>query len=392
MRVLPRLGMYTRLTGRALNGSVVLLDPVGQSCFGLGGEHHLAVHARRQTTGVALGHPPHAQKRVGARPQHQLLQAADPVQVPRLRRREDPLPQPPYAHPRPAASRLAPVEGRVLWSVHHDRRPWRPTCPRVPGLWSSFSSQAHLTASAPFRAGAPGPGIRPVIRNDRLEGRPSCPGFPLPFGCRHFASRSSCSRRGVGPSLRSAYRAQGPDLDGVTAFRTHELRPGWVPSLPRGRRCSSRPSRVLDRRLPLSAASPCTPLPASHRAGLRFTRHQRGFKQFTRPAFPSPVAARMERAALGLCPELRTPPTRSRRRTSRWGQAIEHGPGTTRSTSHRLILQSCSSLTACDLASHDDREKRVCRQGRDDRYAWPSDNRVTEVAATLGTVEHLRKT
>jgi hypothetical protein len=29
-----------------------------------------------------------------------------------------------------------------------------------------------------------------------------------------------------------------PDPDGVTAFRTHELRPGWVPSLPRGRRCS----------------------------------------------------------------------------------------------------------------------------------------------------------
>ncbi len=29
----------------------------------------------------------------------------------------------------------------------------------------------------------------------------------------------------------------------------------------------------------------------------------------------------------------------------------------------------------------DDREQRVCRQGRDDRYAWPSDNRVIEVAA-----------
>ena len=48
----------------------------------------------------------------------------------------------------------------------------------------------------------------------------------------------------------------------------------------------------------------------------------------------------MERAALGLSPGLRTPPTRSRRRTPRWGQAIEHGPGTTRSTSHPLILQS----------------------------------------------------
>ena len=32
-------------------------------------------------------------------------------------------------------------------------------------------------------------------------------------------------------------------------------------------------------------------------------------------------------------------------------------------------------------AAADDREQRVCRQGRDDRYAWPSDSRVIEVAA-----------
>ena len=29
-----------------------------------------------------------------------------------------------------------------------------------------------------------------------------------------------------------------PDPDGVSTFRTHELRPRWVPSIPRGRRCS----------------------------------------------------------------------------------------------------------------------------------------------------------
>jgi site-specific DNA recombinase len=44
----------------------VLLHPVSQSCFGLRGEHNLVVHACRQTTGVALGHPPHAHQRVGA--------------------------------------------------------------------------------------------------------------------------------------------------------------------------------------------------------------------------------------------------------------------------------------------------------------------------------------
>ena len=55
----------------------------------------------------------------------------------------------------------------------------------------------------------------------------------------------------VGPPTHT-----GPDPDGVTAFRTHELRPGWVPSIPRGQWCS--PGRVAyptgTRRFP--AASP----------------------------------------------------------------------------------------------------------------------------------------
>jgi hypothetical protein len=50
--------------------------------------------------------------------------------------------------------------------------------------------------------------------------------FPVAFRLPAFASRSSDARRGIGPSSRSAYRAKSPDLDGVTAFRTHELRPG----------------------------------------------------------------------------------------------------------------------------------------------------------------------
>ena len=167
--------------------------------------------------------------------------------------------------------------------------------------------------------------------------------FPVAFPLPAFASRSSDTRRGIGPSLRSAYRAAPtvrPDPDGVTTFRTHELRPGWVPSLPRGRRCSSRPSRLLDRHLPLRSGQPLHPAAASHLAGLSVTRHRRGFKPFTRPVFPSPTAPGWNGPPLRLSPELRTPPTKSQRRTSRWGQAIEHGPGTTRSTSHPLTLQS----------------------------------------------------
>jgi hypothetical protein len=69
--LLPLLGMYTRLTGSALNGSAFCCT-LSASLVGLRGEHHLAVHARRQATGVALGHPPHAHQRVGARAQHEL--------------------------------------------------------------------------------------------------------------------------------------------------------------------------------------------------------------------------------------------------------------------------------------------------------------------------------
>ena len=119
---LPALGMYTRLTGMALNGSVVWCTLSASLALGLRGEHHLAVHARRQTTGVALRHPPHADQRVRARSEHQLLQVADLLEVPRLRRREDPLPQPPYVFLHPPPVDGVPVEGRVLWSVHHADR------------------------------------------------------------------------------------------------------------------------------------------------------------------------------------------------------------------------------------------------------------------------------
>ena len=93
--------------------------------------------------------------------------------------------------------------------------------------------------------------------------------FPAAFRPPAFASRSSYSRRGVGPSSRSAYRTrQGvPDLDGVTAFRTHELRPGWAPSVPRGRRCSSR-TGATSRPAPAASQRPVpAPRRTSHRQG-----------------------------------------------------------------------------------------------------------------------------
>ena len=138
-----------------------------------------------------------------------------------------------------------------------------------------------------------------------------------------------------------------PDLDGVTAFRTHELRPGWVPSIPRGRRCSSRSedrAQPAPAALPRLALRPCSSIPS---AGIRLTRHQRGFKQFTRPACPSPVAARMERAALGLPPSFtpRRPGADESRRSGAKG-AIEHEPGTTLTTSAEPPILRVHSIRA----------------------------------------------
>jgi hypothetical protein len=44
-------------------------------------------------------------------------------------------------------------------------------------------------------------------------------------------------------------KCDGPD--GVTTFHTHEIRPGWVPALPREQRCPHDRRIVLGRRLPI---------------------------------------------------------------------------------------------------------------------------------------------
>jgi hypothetical protein len=149
-----------------------------------------------------------------------------------------------------------------------------------------------------------------------------------------------------------------PDPDGVPVFRTRELRSGWVPSLPRGRRCSSRPSSLLDRRLPLFGGQSLHPAPTSHRTGLRLTRHQRGFKQFTRPTVP---------LACGRPDGTGRPwafPRASHPADQEPTTHAEVGTGH-RSTDLELLAQHLhlvdppigSSLTTCDLASHDEQRQ-----------------------------------
>ena len=191
--------------------------------------------------------------------------------------RDDSLPQPPYVSLDPPPVNLVPVEGRVLGSVHHDAQSWRPTCPSVPGLRSSSSPQAHLTASARFRARAPGPVSGRLCETTAWRRRPRSR-FPVAFPPPAFASRSSDAHRGVRPSSRSAYRTprtrrtrrdyRVPHARATTGLGA-PYTPGTAVLLPAEGR--ARPAPAALRRLVLE-----TLFQAPSQA-IRFTRHQRRF-------------------------------------------------------------------------------------------------------------------
>ena len=88
-----------------------------------------------------------------------------------------------------------------------------------------------------------------------------------------------------------------------------------------------------------STASPCTPPPATHQRGSASRGINERFKRFTRPVFPSPVTPGWNGSALGFSPSFAPRRPGAERRTSRRGQATEHGPGTTL-TPHQTNLQS----------------------------------------------------
>ena len=183
-------------TGRPRFGLV--LQPPGQVSPVLRGQHYLPVDTRRRAASINLRHPPHADQRVRPGPEHQLLQVADPLEVPRLRRREDPLPQPPYVLLRQEPAHALPAARPVLRSVHHrgtGRRSLRHASrPRRSGVQLALRfqrrchrhpSRAHLTRVSALS----GRGISPV--SGQLSGSAGggashrCPGFLLPFGRRH---------------------------------------------------------------------------------------------------------------------------------------------------------------------------------------------------------------
>jgi hypothetical protein len=64
-----------------------------------------------------------------------------------------------------------------------------------------------------------------------------------------------------------------PDPIGVATFHTCELRPGWVPSLPRGRWCSHGRLLLPGRHLPHRSGKVPIPRSCFHRPRLHLTRH-----------------------------------------------------------------------------------------------------------------------
>jgi hypothetical protein len=169
--------------------------------------------------------------------------------------------------------------------------------------------------------------------------------FPAAFRLPAFASRSSDSRRGIPPSSRSAYRPKGRTPTGLPRSARTSCDRGGCPLYPEDGGALPGLRDVLSRRLPLNGGQSFHPAPTSHRAGLRFTRHQRGFTRFTRPVFPSPVASRMERARPWAFPRASHPAVTGGARRG-WGQAIEHGPQTTLTTSAEPPILRVHSLRA----------------------------------------------
>ncbi len=216
---------------------------------------------------------------------------------------------------------------------------------------SSFPSQAHLARVSTLSGPDTRSGIRPVIR-DRLAEEPATSGrgFPLPFGHRRWLVGPSQSRSGSSAFLTvdlPAPRCRARDPVGVTTFHTRELRPGRVPPISRGRRCS--PGRVPSSTgvCRLGTASPC-PLPtAVHRQGPLYETSTE-VHAIHPSGLPLTRGPRMAREPFGV--SLSFAPCRYQQHTSERGRASSTSPKLIQPKPDSALL-SASSLASCDLVS-----------------------------------------
>jgi hypothetical protein len=178
----------------------------------------------------------------------------------------------------------------------------------------------HLLTSAPFRARPQGQ--YPASYPGRPPGEDGLvPRFPAAFRCTGVRFLSILFPPGRQLPLRSAYQARCLDPDGFSTFHASETRPGWAPSIPRGRRCSHGRLIFSGRRLPHSnglALLPRCHLPPTRGSDSRGII--KGSLAFTRPVFSLPVAP--GRIGSPWASSLSFPPRSYPRRTSGRRQAL----------------------------------------------------------------------
>jgi hypothetical protein len=144
---------------------------------------------------------------------------------------------------------------------------WCLTCPYGSSVpLAVIRHRATRLTSAPFRAQAHRPGMRPVIRGrPRLEGSVMSPRFPVAFRLPPFASWPSYPATDIRlPCGRpTGSWSSPPDHDGVSMFRTGETRPASGASYTPGPWCSHGRRRNFSHHCRLPAADPvlrcCTP-------------------------------------------------------------------------------------------------------------------------------------
>jgi len=199
-----------------------------------------------------------------------------------------------------------PVRRIVLRSVHHGVA----VAPNV-SIGSGVVGHHHST-------GPPGHVSDPLGSEQLLlsgqfamataEG-PSLPWLLSPFGHRHSLLGHPFPAGGLGlPCGRLTGARHAPDPDGVSMLHIHELRPEWVPSKPRGRRCPMR-TVVCDRSPPatLQRQSPLTPVLIPS-AGACLDEASSRVHILHPPGLPLACGRLDGGGTLGLFPELHTPP------------------------------------------------------------------------------------
>ncbi len=310
-----------------------------------GCQRNLPIDARRLAARIRLRYPPHTQKGVRPAAQHQLLQVADPSQVPVLRRLEDPPPQPSYVVLDRAPRNRVPVQVVVLRSVHRKGV----QLARKHRGHHRFSSKTHLArVSNPNERGRADCRYPASYASPPLEERCCRLGFLLPFGDRHWLLGPSCSRRGVQSSSRTTYRSASFGHDGVPTFHMRKTRPGWVPLLLRGGGVHATGQMPPVAACRFSAASPA-PRYRIHLSGLILTKRFQRFTHVHPSGLPLACNAWMEQTPLGLSLELRTPPLPAAH--VKVGTGPEHCPGYVidvtadlQSTSHLPHATSCRTI------------------------------------------------